>query len=75
MGYNQSRKGAKDVVSIVKVGKGEPLERALRRFKKKMDKEGLLKEVKRHEHYEKPSQRKRRKLLKARQREKRYEGS
>ena len=62
-------------MSIVKVGKGEPLERALRRFKKKMDKEGLLKEVKRHEHYEKPSQRKRRKLLKARQREKRYEGS
>ncbi len=62
-------------MSIVKVGKGEPLEKALRRFKKKMDKEGLLREIKRHEHYEKPSQRKRRKLLKARQREKRYEES
>ncbi|MCK4262358.1 30S ribosomal protein S21 [bacterium] len=62
-------------MSTVKVRKDEPLERALRRFKKKMDKEGLLREIKKHEHYEKPSQRKRRKILKARQREKRYEES
>ena len=62
-------------MSTVKVRKDEPLERALRRFKKKMDKEGLLREIKKHEHYEKPSQRKRRKIVKARQREKRYEES
>lgn len=58
-------------MSIIRLKKDEPLERALRRFKKKMDKEGILKEMKKHEHYEKPSQRKRRKMLKSRQREKR----
>ncbi len=60
-------------MSMIKLKKDEPLERALRRFKKKMDKEGILRERRRHEHYEKPSQRKRRKMLKSRQREKRYE--
>ena len=50
----------------VRVKQDEPLEKALRRFKKKMDKEGLLKQIKRHAHYEKPSQRRRRKQLKAR---------
>jgi len=58
---------------MIKLKKDEPLEKALRRFKKKMDKEGILREIKRHEHYEKPSQRKRRKMLKSRQREKKYE--
>ena len=53
----------------VRVKHDEPLEKALRRFKKKIDKEGLLKQIRRHEHYEKPSQRKRRKLMKARARE------
>jgi len=59
-------------VSMVKLKKDEPLEKALRRFKKKMDKEGILREMKRHQHYEKPSQRKRRKMLKSLQREKKY---
>jgi small subunit ribosomal protein S21 len=57
---------------MVKLKKDEPLEKALRRFKKKMDKEGILREMKRHQHYEKPSQRKRRKMLKSLQREKKY---
>ena len=57
---------------MVKLKKDEPLEKALRRFKKKMDKEGILREVRRHQHYEKPSQRKRRKMLKSKQRERRY---
>lgn len=60
------------VVSMIKLKKDEPLEKALRRFKKKMDKEGILREARRHQHYEKPSQRKRRKMLKSKQREKRY---
>ncbi|MCD5397945.1 30S ribosomal protein S21 [candidate division NPL-UPA2 bacterium] len=59
-------------MSTIKLKKDEPLEKALRRFKKKMDKEGILRETRKHEHYEKPSQRKRRKMLKSRQREKRY---
>ena len=54
---------------IVKLRENEPLERALRRLKKKLDKEGILKQMKRHEHYEKPSQRKRRKMLKSKTRE------
>ena len=39
----------------VKCRKGEPIERALRRLKKKMDKEGTLKELRNRRHYEKPS--------------------
>jgi small subunit ribosomal protein S21 len=41
--------------------KGEPIERALRRLKKKLDREGTLREVRAHQHYEKPSEKRRRK--------------
>ena len=41
------------------------LEAALRVFKKLVLKEGLLKQLKRHEHYEKPGDRKRRKTREA----------
>jgi len=53
-------------VAKVRVGRGEPLERALRIFKKKLDREGTLKEVKAKKHYEKPSERKKRKAKNAR---------
>ncbi|MBI3880021.1 MAG: 30S ribosomal protein S21 [Verrucomicrobia bacterium] len=46
----------------IKLKKGEPVEKALRRLKKKIDREGTLKEVRAHRHYEKPSERKRRKM-------------
>ena len=39
----------------VSVKKGEELQRALRRFKKKYEKAGILKEVKRKSFYLKPS--------------------
>jgi len=39
----------------------EPLEKILKRFKKKCEKEGLIKDIKRSSYYEKPSERKRRK--------------
>ncbi|MFH1776291.1 MAG: 30S ribosomal protein S21 [Candidatus Omnitrophota bacterium] len=45
----------------IKVEAGEPLEKALRRFKKKIEKSGILKELKARKHYEKPSEIKRRK--------------
>lgn len=45
----------------VKVKKGEAIEKALRRLKKKMDKEGTLKEIRNRRYYEKPSETKRRK--------------
>ncbi len=47
-------------LSKVEIKPNEPLEKALRRFKKKVDREGIIQQIKRHEHYEKPSQRKRR---------------
>lgn len=41
---------------------GESLDKTLRRFKKQCEKEGLTKEMKKISYYEKPSERKRRKL-------------
>tara|TARA_B100000809_G_C14858959_1_gene431135 strand:+ start:101 stop:292 length:192 start_codon:yes stop_codon:yes gene_type:complete len=42
----------------VKVKEGEPFERALRRFKKKWEKAGILKDYKSKTFYLKPSERK-----------------
>jgi len=49
----------------------ESLERALRRFKRKMEREGILKQLKARKHYEKPSERKRRKARNAKSRKRR----
>ena len=46
----------------IKLKKGEPVERALRRLKKKMDREGTIKDVRNRRAFEKPSARKRRKM-------------
>ena len=43
----------------VRLKKGEPIDRALRRLKKKLDKEGTLKELRNRRHFEKPSEKKR----------------
>jgi len=42
--------------------KGEPVEKALRRLKKKLDREGTLREARAHRHFEKPSEKRRRKM-------------
>jgi len=52
-------------VTKVRVKTDEPFEKALRRFKKKCNKEGLLQRLKELKYYEKPSDRRRRKLAKA----------
>ncbi|NCD31891.1 MAG: 30S ribosomal protein S21 [Spartobacteria bacterium] len=52
----------------VKIRKGEPLEKALRRLKKKLDKEGVMREIRSHRHFEKPSEKLRRKQARARTR-------
>lgn len=49
----------------VNVHDNEPLERALRRFKKKFEKAGILKDVKKNAHYTKPSDEKRQRRAKA----------
>jgi small subunit ribosomal protein S21 len=45
----------------IKLKKGEPVDRALRRLKKKIDREGTLKAVRDNRRFEKPSARRRRK--------------
>lgn len=50
----------------VKVKKGEPVDRALRRFKKKLDREQTMVQVREHRRFEKPSVKKRRKAKAAR---------
>ena len=46
----------------VKLKKGESVERALRRLKKNVDREGTIKAIRNRRAYEKPSERKRRKM-------------
>ena len=53
----------------VKARGNESLDQMLRRFKKICEKEGLTKEIKRTAYYEKPSERRRRRLRKALKRE------
>ncbi len=44
----------------VKVRKGEQIDRVLRKLKKKLDREGVLKDIRNRRHYEKPGEKKRR---------------
>ena len=44
----------------VRIQEGESLENALRRFKRKVQQEDIIKEVKRHSFYLKPGEKKRR---------------
>jgi len=46
--------------SEVSAKKGEPIDKALRRLKKKLDREGVLRELRNRRCYEKPSEVKRR---------------
>ena len=63
---SRNRRGSEIVLTEIKLKKGEPVEKALRRLKKRIDREGTLKEVRNHRHFEKPSERKRRKMKVAR---------
>jgi small subunit ribosomal protein S21 len=55
-------------VTGVKIRDGESFEGALRRFKKQVEKGGVLSEIKKREHYEKPSVRLKKKSIAARKR-------
>ena len=52
----------------IKVGKNETLDSALRRFKRATQKAGILSEVRKREHYEKPSVARKKKSKAARKR-------
>lgn len=45
----------------VRMRKGEAMEKALRRLKKKIDREGIIRDVRQKRYFEKPSEIKRRK--------------
>jgi len=57
-----------DQMSEVKVGKNETIDSALRRFKRTCQKAGTLAEVRKREHYEKPSVKRKKKSEAARKR-------
>ena len=62
------RREMRYIMPEIEVKKNEPFESALRRFKRKIEQEGVLREVRDRKHYEKPSERKRKK----RSRQRRY---
>ncbi|HNQ77188.1 MAG TPA: 30S ribosomal protein S21 [Acidobacteriota bacterium] len=51
---------------LVTVKEGENVEGALRRFKRKCEKAGILSELKKRQHYEKPSVKRKKKAIAAR---------
>lgn len=51
---------------VVMVRDKEPIESALRKFKKQCDKEGILSDVRKREFYDKPSVKKKKKSIAAR---------
>lgn len=55
-------------MTTVKVKDGESIEGALKRFKKATEKAGILSEIRKREHYEKPSVKKKKKALAAKKR-------
>ena len=52
----------------VRIKSAESFENALRRFKKQCEKAGILSEIRKREHYEKPSVKRKKKALAARKR-------
>ena len=49
-------------MSEITIHEDENFERALRRFKKKCEKAGIMADLRRHQHFEKPSERRKRKM-------------
>jgi small subunit ribosomal protein S21 len=63
-----SGRGGAIQLSEIKVRENETFESALRRFNKKIKQNGVLSEVRRREHYEKPSVKRKKKIAAARKR-------
>lgn len=55
----------------VKIREGESFEQAYRRFKKQVEKAGVLSEIRKREFYEKPSMKRKRKMAAAKKRQRR----
>ena len=61
-----------NTMSEIRVKEGESLENALKRFKRSCAKSGVLAEVRKREHYESPSVKRRKKSEAARKNRKKY---
>ena len=61
-------KGGKIVMAEIRVKENETLDSALRRFKRQVAKSGTLAELRKREHYEKPSVKRKKKAEAARKR-------
>lgn len=59
---------------IIEVKEGESIDRALRRYKRKYQKTGIVKELRRRQQFTKPSVERRNELLKAQYKLKKYGG-
>jgi small subunit ribosomal protein S21 len=57
----------------VRVREDETFEKALRRFNKSCERSGILADIKKHQHFEKPSERKKRKLAAAKRKTRRQQ--
>lgn len=70
MGNHQTPFGQRRVVnmSTIRVGENESLDNALRRFKRKCSRDGIIGDLRKKEHYEKPSVRRKKKSEAARKR-------
>jgi small subunit ribosomal protein S21 len=64
----RGRKGGVSGLAEVKVQEGESIESALRRFKRKVQQEDIIKDIKKHSYYLKPGDRRRAKQALARKR-------
>lgn len=63
--YSTSREGEDIFMTTIKVKENEPFEVAMRRFKRTIEKTGLLTELRAREFYEKPTAERKRKLAAA----------
>ena len=67
-GASRAGKGVSTGVAEVKVQEGESVESALRRFKRKVQQEDIIKDIKKHSFYLKPGDKRRAKQALARKR-------
>ena len=55
-----------NLLAGIEVRDGESFESFMRRFRRACEKAGVLRDYKRHEYYEKPSEKRKRKMIEAR---------
>ena len=68
LAVNQLRSSSSPRVAEVKIQEGESIESALRRFKRKVQQEDIIKDIKKHSFYLKPGDKRRAKQALARKR-------